>query len=241
MSLLSGIFKPVPFLDAIRTGKVSDVRKHLQRGVDPNEKVKGESGYPIHFAVHAGAEMVGLLVTHGARVDVKKEDGATPLQLAAAMGYPDVVRLLIDSGADVNATDAYGHSPLFSAAATVSPYDMLRANTGASPSCGALRERSGREAVVSLLKSRGAMLSEADAQTLAAVGSVPEADRQARHMQLASRNGDYEYHRAVEEISMEYPFLHDAHRLLLNKPNLSKVERTFIDGFQRYEQIVKRS
>lgn len=134
MSLLSGIFKPVPFLDAVRTGKVSDVRKHLERGIEPNGRVGGESCYPIHYAVHAGVEMVELLVSHGARVDVKKEDGATPIHLAAAMGYPNVVQLLIDYGADVNAADNYGHAPLFSAAASVSAYDMIHANTGTAPS-----------------------------------------------------------------------------------------------------------
>ena len=238
MSFFSKLFKPMPFFDAVMAGKAGDVRKHLESGVDPNQKVDGGRGYPLHFAVHAGAETVKLLIDHGANVNVKSEDGKTPLHIAAVGGYVDVVRLLIEAGANVNAIDNYGHTPLFDAVAEVSPYDMIHATTRVSPSEGAIQERSGRGSVVSLLKSYGAAPSQADAQTAQAIGSVPEAERHNRHMTLAYNQGDLEYHRAVREISMEYPFLHDAYELLHNKINLSEVERIFVNKFERYEKMV---
>ena len=239
MSFFSKLFKPMPFFDAIRAGKAGDVRKHLESGVDPNQEVDGGRAYPLHFAVHAGAEIVKLLIDHGVNVNAKSEDGKTPLHIAAVGGYGDVVHLLVEAGGNVNATDNYGHTPLFDAAAEVSPYDMIYATTVVAPSKGAIQERSGRGSVVSLLRSCGAVPSEADTQTEQAIGSVPETERHNRHMTLAHNQGDFEYHRAVREISMEYPFLHDAYRLLHNKNNLSELERIFVDKFERYEKMLK--
>ena len=235
MSFLSKLFKPMPFLDAVRAGKSADVRKHLEDGVNPNQKIGGD--YPLLFAVHAGYEIVKLLIDHKANVNVKSEDGKTPLHIAAVGGCDDVVRLLITAGSDVNSTDNYGHTPLFNAAANVSSYDMIGAVTGVNLSDGAVRERSGRASVVSLLKSHGAILSEEDTQTMKAIGSTPEAERQNRHMKLANNQGDFEYHRAVSNISMEYPFLYDAYRILRKKNNLSEMEKYFTERFEQYEKI----
>lgn len=239
MSWLSKLLKPMPFADAVRARKVSEVRKHLEGGVDPNQKVDGDRVYPLHFAVHAGAEIVGILVQYGAKVNVKSDGGKTALHLAAVNGDINVVTLLIQAGAEVNAVDSYGHTPMFDAAAHVSVSDMIFAPKGFVPSKGALRERSGREAVVALLKSRGASPSQADAETAKAIGSVPEAERHTRHMTLAHNQGDGEYHQAVRKIIREYPFLHDAHQLLRDKADLATTEKTFVDRFEYYERMVR--
>jgi len=157
MSWFDGLFKPMPFLDAIRAGKAGDVQKHLKAGVDPNRKTDGERAWPLHYAVHARPEMVALLIRSGAKVNVKDDGGKTPLHLAALSGYVGVVKLLVEAGAELNATDKFGHTPLFDAAADVSPYEMIYSATGATPSQRALQEQSGRGAVIGLLKSRGAV------------------------------------------------------------------------------------
>jgi hypothetical protein len=240
MSWFSKLSKPMPFLNAVMAGKVGDVRKHLEAGVDPNQVVDGDT-YPLHYAVHTGAEIVDLLIQHGADVNTRSRRGGgkTALHLAAGGAYLDVITLLVKAGADINATDSYGHTPMFDAAAAVSAYDMIYVNTGGAPSEGAMRERSGRGAVVALLKSRGAVPSRADAETAKAIGSVPEAERHNRHMTLAYNQGDFEYHRAVGEISMEYPFLYDAFRLLRNKTSLSGTEKVFVDRFESYERMMR--
>lgn len=40
------------------------------------------------------------------------EEGRTPLHLAAEKGYPDIVRLLLESGADINALNYAGRKPI---------------------------------------------------------------------------------------------------------------------------------
>jgi len=40
------------------------------------------------------------------------EEGVTPLHLAAEKGYPDIVRLLVESGADIDALNAAGQKPI---------------------------------------------------------------------------------------------------------------------------------
>lgn len=142
----------------------------------------------------------------------------------------------MQAGAELNATDKFGHTPRFDAAADVSPYDMIIATTGVAPSQRALEERSGRGAVIAPLKSRGAAPSPADAETAKAMGPVPEADRVDRHMALAHNSADFKYHKVVRGISMEYPFLHDAYRHLRKKTTLSPTEKVFVDNLQQYDE-----
>ena len=53
------------------------------------------TSYPIIIAVgNRNKVMVELLLKHGARKDVKGEEGLTPLALARRLGYTEIVRLL---------------------------------------------------------------------------------------------------------------------------------------------------
>ena len=45
---------------------------------------------------------IELLLRHGAKINARANDGATALILAANMGKPEMVKFLIDKGADVN-------------------------------------------------------------------------------------------------------------------------------------------
>ena len=148
-----------------------------------------------------------------------------------------MVALLVKAGADINATDDYGHTALFEATADVSIADRIYAPPRVAPSDAAIRERSGRAAVAALLRSLGAVPSAADIETAKEIGQIPEAERQNRHMTLASHLGDFAYHRAVHEVAMEYPFLHDAFRILRAKGSRSEYEIVFVESFQRYELL----
>ena len=57
-------------------------------------------------------DVVELLLAHGARVNLKTDDGWTPLHYAAQQGYYDIVELLLAKGADVNAKTNNGWTPL---------------------------------------------------------------------------------------------------------------------------------
>lgn len=69
----------------------------------------------LHKAVRAeNEEMVHILLSHGARPGIAHlENGWTPLHYAAHRRHGGIAELLIDQGANVNARDHYGTTPLF--------------------------------------------------------------------------------------------------------------------------------
>jgi ankyrin repeat protein len=57
---------------------------------------------PLHYAAQYGhKEIVQLLISKGANVKAKTDDGRTPLHSAAAKEHKDIAELLIEKGADV--------------------------------------------------------------------------------------------------------------------------------------------
>lgn len=84
----------------------------------------------LHYAVLDGKfEVVERLLSGGHVVGQPDEVGLTPLHFAAQQNRVDIARLLIASGADVNALDMHGNSPLwksmFSAGEGISVVDLL--------------------------------------------------------------------------------------------------------------------
>lgn len=67
---------------------------------------------PLMYAVLAGPGQVNILLAAGAKANAADDNGRTPLMLAAYDGKLDVVKLLVQAGADVNARDAKGQSAL---------------------------------------------------------------------------------------------------------------------------------
>lgn len=68
---------------------------------------------PLHVAVfqhHNG--VVELLLSNGAKINAKDNDGQTPLHMAAANGHKDVVELLLANRATVNVANKNGKTPL---------------------------------------------------------------------------------------------------------------------------------
>lgn len=66
----------------------------------------------VREAVSAAPALLGRTVEHAG------EGGWTPLHLAVAAGWPDVVRALVDAGADLTATTEAGRAPLHIALVT---------------------------------------------------------------------------------------------------------------------------
>ena len=67
----------------------------------------------IYAAEKGDLQMARCAIEAGARVDASKEyNKRTPLFLASAHGHTDIVRLLIDQGADVSLKDVNGDNPL---------------------------------------------------------------------------------------------------------------------------------
>ena len=102
--------------DAVRTGNIEDVKKHLAAGADVNAKNIYEDT-PLYEAVKLGyKEIAELLLANGADVNVKNNAGWVPLHMATALDHKEIVELLVTNGANVDAKDDDGSTPMHYAA-----------------------------------------------------------------------------------------------------------------------------
>ena len=77
------------------------VPKLLEKGADPNLiDVKGE--ITLNIAIDIRPELVPMLLEKGAKPKLVNSNGDTPLDAAVRNGNADMVKLLIDAGADIN-------------------------------------------------------------------------------------------------------------------------------------------
>ena len=70
---------------------------------------------PLHFAAHMGFEdMAKCLIKNGALIESKTilTNKMTSLIIAASRNHKSIINLLIMQGANVNAKDIYGATPL---------------------------------------------------------------------------------------------------------------------------------
>jgi tetratricopeptide (TPR) repeat protein len=80
----------------------------------------------IHDAVKAGdlAKVKALIKDNPKLVSSRDDFSKTPLHIAAQEGHKDVVELLLAKGAEVNAVDFFGFTPLYLAQATLKSNDL---------------------------------------------------------------------------------------------------------------------
>ena len=106
-----------PLHVAVRSGCSNEVRVLLDRGATVNcQDVSGQT--PLHAVATAPGhphveQITRLLLNRGANVQAKEEKNSwTPLHFAAANGNIVVLRALLEKGAEPNAQDNYGWTPL---------------------------------------------------------------------------------------------------------------------------------
>lgn len=85
----------------------------------------------IHIAAKMGyAEIVSILISHGAEVSCLGSRSRTPLQLASIYGHLQAVEVLLDAGADANVSlrdeSGYEHVSIFPVSSA--PHGGLRLN-----------------------------------------------------------------------------------------------------------------
>jgi hypothetical protein len=107
---------------AVATGDEASAEQLMRRGVNVNALSPGVGHTPLHDSVSKNnLRMARLLLDHRAnpnvagRHDVPDIDREFPLH--RAIGNPRLVQLLLNSGADANAVDINGMTPLHRAAA----------------------------------------------------------------------------------------------------------------------------
>jgi len=92
-----------PLLLACKAGDIEIARCLVESGVDVNRATPELHSTPLHAAVQGNhVNLAKLLLESGAHADMTIEMKARPLECAVAFGYNEMVKALIDGGADVN-------------------------------------------------------------------------------------------------------------------------------------------
>jgi ankyrin repeat protein len=88
---------------AVSRNDVRLIRDLINKGANPNER------FQLHRAVMFNhLEACSVLLKGGAEVELKDDDGLTPLMLAAQRGEPAIIKLLLAAGANPETTDPAG-------------------------------------------------------------------------------------------------------------------------------------
>jgi ankyrin repeat protein len=166
-----------PLMTAARVGNAGAVKILLDAGADRSRK-SPQGLNALHWAAEgrtSNAETINTLLDAGMAVDTRTSDGSTPLLIAAMNDRPEQVAALLARGADVNATNGWGLTPLM-AAGSSSP-EVVGALLAAGADLDA-RDQAGRVALhymvakhnalaVRMLCNRGAELDVLDGEGIA--------------------------------------------------------------------------
>jgi ankyrin repeat protein len=113
---------------AIDRGKIDVATTLIDSGA--NLEIKGQKGWTaLHNAASGGdkgyREVAEALLKAKASVDALSETMLTPLHEAAGKSLTDLVRLLVDHGANVNARDKFNNTPLRMCASNAQSFASL--------------------------------------------------------------------------------------------------------------------
>ncbi len=95
-----------PLLCAVEEGNLAMVKELDRHGAD--FAAVNKFGQGVLHTVHRHAEVLRFLLTKGLTLDRKDKNGMTPLQALAQEGDEEIIALLLEAGADVNAVITVG-------------------------------------------------------------------------------------------------------------------------------------
>ena len=104
-------------LEAVEEDNFDMIQYLLDRGMDVNASRDHETALG-RASQEGNYEMANFLIDKGAALSpASPGEELPPIGAAASEGHTNIVRLLLGKGADINATDIEGHTPLMMAAA----------------------------------------------------------------------------------------------------------------------------
>lgn len=101
-----------PLMMAALKGRVALAKRLIERKAEVNKP----GWTPLHYAATnpepSSVEMTRLMLEHHAYIDAASPNRTTPLMMAAHYGHPEVVRLLLEEGADASLKNEKGLSAI---------------------------------------------------------------------------------------------------------------------------------
>jgi ankyrin repeat protein len=143
---------PMPKFVEPGAGRASHGDGILRGGVPERGSRPARAGQmtALHYAAREGhTDVVALLLGNGARIEEPEANGVRPLLLAILNDHAQTARYLIEHGADVNADDWYGRTPLWAAVDARNIELDGELNTQ-------IADREGELGIIKLLLARGA-------------------------------------------------------------------------------------
>ncbi len=101
--------KQLEFIDAAGKGSVKAVKEFLDAGINSNAKNKDGYTALIYATSNGYKDIVKLLL---AKADINANNYGTALHRAAVARHKDIVEMLLNKGANVNAQDGFGNTAL---------------------------------------------------------------------------------------------------------------------------------
>lgn len=105
-------------LHALWSGDAHAIQKLFDSKVNLNQTDAQGRTLLIEAVLEKRADLVKLLLEHGADPKPADKEGATALHYAAQAQLPEIIELLRDKGAPIDAKDHLGNTPLFRALTT---------------------------------------------------------------------------------------------------------------------------
>ena len=125
--------QPTALFAAIRNNNLTEIKKNLDNGADPNQADKDGDNLLMYAALYASADVMQLLLDKGADPNAKNREGETPLMWSVP--HPEKIKKLLQQGAVVNARAVTGNTALLVACVGSGQSDLIRllVEQGADP------------------------------------------------------------------------------------------------------------
>lgn len=109
---ITGCQGKLTLLQAVKTGKIIQVKKSIKLGHNINQKDKNKNSL-LYLAVQNGfIEIAKFLFKKGANPNIANKEGITPFQMMVKEGQLQLIKIALKKGAKVNAQDIYGWTAL---------------------------------------------------------------------------------------------------------------------------------